>query len=96
MSQDTVSRWERGDGYPDLRELLELCTLFEVAPNYMLGLSDQEHGLQAGMFLVDMEKVANHGYDELLAVQIPVNARVVDYQELQRLIPNAAKKRKRR
>ncbi len=40
VSQGTVCHWENGNRQPDLDTLMELCKIFNVTADYLLGLSD--------------------------------------------------------
>lgn len=37
-SQDTISLWEVGKSYPDLKSLIELTKIFGVTADYLLGI----------------------------------------------------------
>ena len=38
-TQDTISLWELGKSYPDMRAIIALCVLFDVSSDYLLGLT---------------------------------------------------------
>lgn len=40
FSQDTISLWERGKSFPDVKSLIELTKIFNVSSDYILGLED--------------------------------------------------------
>ena len=39
-TQDTISLWELGKSYPDLESVYNLCNLFSVSADYLLGLKE--------------------------------------------------------
>lgn len=41
VNRETVSCWERGTCFPGGWNIIELCKLFEVSADYLLGLDDQ-------------------------------------------------------
>ena len=41
MNQMKISRMERGESEPDLQDLFDICTLFHVSADYLLGLIDE-------------------------------------------------------
>ncbi|MDR0975888.1 MAG: helix-turn-helix domain-containing protein [Christensenellaceae bacterium] len=40
VSQDTISLWELGKSYPDLKTFYEICKLYEVSADYLIGLRE--------------------------------------------------------
>lgn len=40
VSQDTVSLWERGISAPSVETVIEICKLFHVSADYLLGLTE--------------------------------------------------------
>lgn len=85
-SQASVSEWERAGSGPQVHELLQLCTLFDVSADYLIGRADHPHGLPSGLFLIDLDKVeGEHVPDEDWGFQIPRRARVVDWAEVRRI-----------
>ena len=40
IHKNTLSNWERGLSCPDAKNILILCKLYEVSPNYLLDYSD--------------------------------------------------------
>jgi transcriptional regulator with XRE-family HTH domain len=42
VSQQAVSRWERGKGYPDILTLKKIATLFEVPLDQLIGVEEYE------------------------------------------------------
>lgn len=53
VGKSSVQRWEAGETFPDVRELLRLCDLFKVTPNYLTGYSDTPLGLWPDQYLID-------------------------------------------
>ena len=41
MNQMKISRMERGETEPSLQDLVDICTLFHVSADYLLGLIDE-------------------------------------------------------
>lgn len=39
-TQQTISRWLKGENEPSLRMLVILCLLFNTTPNYILGFEE--------------------------------------------------------
>ncbi len=39
-TQDTISLWECGKSYPDVKLLIKLAKFFDVTTDYLLGLAD--------------------------------------------------------
>ena len=37
-SQDTISLWERNKSLPDIKSLINMCSIFNVTSDYILGL----------------------------------------------------------
>ena len=48
-SRQAVSKWERGESYPDLDKLKDLAVFFNVSIDYLLGYDVQSHALGAFM-----------------------------------------------
>jgi transcriptional regulator with XRE-family HTH domain len=85
-SQASVSEWERAASAPQVQELLLLCALFDCSADYLIGRADHPHGLPAGMFLIDLDKVeGDHVPDEDWGFQVPRRAKVVDWAEVRRI-----------
>lgn len=40
VSQDTISLWELNKSLPDVKAIVELCKLFEISADYLLGLDE--------------------------------------------------------
>jgi len=40
ITQPTVSGWESGEYSPDLKEIIALCELFSISPNWLLEYGD--------------------------------------------------------
>ncbi|MDR3263066.1 MAG: helix-turn-helix domain-containing protein [Clostridiales bacterium] len=40
-SQDTISLWEKNISKPDIDTVKELCVLFNITSDYLLGLEDE-------------------------------------------------------
>ena len=38
VSQDTISLWELDKSLPDVKNVVEICKLFDVSSDYLLGL----------------------------------------------------------
>lgn len=38
VSQDTISLWELDKSLPDVKAVVEICKLFDVSSDYLLGL----------------------------------------------------------
>ena len=41
MNQMKISRMERGETEPSLQDLIDICTLFHISADYLLGLIDE-------------------------------------------------------
>ncbi|MDR2687481.1 MAG: helix-turn-helix domain-containing protein [Oscillospiraceae bacterium] len=41
MNQMKISRLERGETEPSLQDLFDICTLFHISADYLLGLIDE-------------------------------------------------------
>lgn len=39
-TQDTISLWELGKSYPDVLSVVNICKLFNITSDYLLGLTD--------------------------------------------------------
>lgn len=48
-TQQAIGKWEVGKAEPDSTTLLKLANYFNVTTDYLLGLSDNPHGLQQGL-----------------------------------------------
>lgn len=47
ISRDTLSKWENGSRYPDLKELCKICDIFECDIDYLVGkIEKRTHELQ--------------------------------------------------
>ena len=42
FSTPTVSKWEQGQSNPDLDTLVQICRMYHVTADYLLGLSDED------------------------------------------------------
>ena len=42
FSTATVSKWEQGQAKPDLDTLVEICRMYHVTSDFLLGLSDSD------------------------------------------------------
>ena len=42
FSTPTVSKWEQGKTDPDLETLKQICRMYEVSADYLLGLTDDD------------------------------------------------------
>ena len=40
MNQMKISRMERGETEPSLQDMVDICTLFHVSADYLIGLTD--------------------------------------------------------
>ncbi len=40
VSQDNVSLWETGKGYPTIQHVITIAKMFNVSSDYILGISD--------------------------------------------------------
>ena len=41
IHKNTLSNWERGVSYPNAEQVLQLCALYEVSPNYLLDYANE-------------------------------------------------------
>ena len=85
VSQDTISKWERGLSSATTGDLELLCQLFECSADYLIGLSQNRHGLPVGLFIIDDERVSTPEPGEDWGFQIPQKPRIVSYAEMRRL-----------
>lgn len=46
-TQPTISGWENGEYSPDLKDIIEMCELFSVTPNQLLGIGDDADSMLA-------------------------------------------------
>ena len=42
VSTSAVSKWEQGYSDPDVKTLIEICRLYDVTSDFLLGLSDDD------------------------------------------------------
>lgn len=56
-SQSAVGRWERGETFPDARELLRLSNHYNRTADWIIGRSDDPSGVQPGSWLIDQDLV---------------------------------------
>ena len=42
VSTSTVSKWEQGAAEPSLESLTQICRMYEVSADFLLGLSDDD------------------------------------------------------
>lgn len=40
VKQSCVSKWERGETFPDAEMIIALCEIFNVSADFLLGISD--------------------------------------------------------
>lgn len=38
VSQSTIAKWENGDRFPKIEELVDLCIFFNVSLDFMVGI----------------------------------------------------------
>lgn len=51
VSFQTISKWERGDNYPDITTLPEIASFFNVTVDKLLGVSKTETELEIKEFI---------------------------------------------
>ena len=40
VKQSCVSKWERGETLPDALMIIQLCNIFKISADYLLGIQD--------------------------------------------------------
>jgi transcriptional regulator with XRE-family HTH domain len=85
VAQNTISTWESGKSSPGVPELVALCDLFGVSTEYLTGRVDQECGLQAGTFVIDLDKLGKPKPLETWGWEVPRRAKIVSFEEVRRL-----------
>jgi len=62
VSPQAVSKWERGENYPDIFVLKKIACLFDVSVDYLLGVNDEERDtFEATVFCSSLNRFAQKG-----------------------------------
>jgi transcriptional regulator with XRE-family HTH domain len=80
--QNTISKWEKGLSSPSIPKLLQLCEVFGVASDYLIGRCEHETGLPIGMYLVDQDVIDDPVELDEMAVKIPARPRLMSSDEM--------------
>jgi len=59
VSRQTVSKWESGTAYPDLKNLQTLCDFFEISPDLLLNDARAPEGAEEGSYPIDFSSLGN-------------------------------------
>lgn len=79
VSHQTISKWERGEGYPDLEMLIALSRVFDVSVDSLLGLSkakEEEYVKEISTLWEENERKGNLKENEIL-----IRKALVEYPE---------------
>lgn len=89
VSQATISEWELGKATPTVPDLASLCQCFRVSSDWLIGLSDFEHGLAPDQWIADEDAIAalraNPKAKGIVAFKVPRRMRLLDFDEYERL-----------
>lgn len=58
IAPSTLGLYERDEADPPAKVIVAACRLYSVSADYLLGLSDHEHGLAPGSWIVDLDRAA--------------------------------------
>lgn len=59
VTPQSVSKWERGENYPDITVLLKMAKIFGVTTDYLLGVTDEKPGVfEATVFCSGLKQFA--------------------------------------
>lgn len=73
VSEKTISKWEKGNGIPDVNILLKLCTIFEVSINEILNgerILSENYEHKAETKLIEIQKSKELSDKVLLKLEI--------------------------
>jgi transcriptional regulator with XRE-family HTH domain len=64
VTPQAVSKWERGENYPDILVLKKISCLFDVSVDHLLGINDEERDtFEATVFCSSLNRFAQKGED---------------------------------
>lgn len=90
VSQATISEWELGKASPTVPDLVDLCRCFKVSADWMVGISDFEHGLAPDQWIADDDAIAAARANPkrkniTVAFKVPRRMRVLELSEFEAL-----------